>query len=150
MGEKRKRRLWCIPGTFETSLILEFCRLICGDILVLCNRSDNGKKDKFIYKELVIKLGSEIHLLKVIIPDLRTEALEDEVFSAYDVENLESQEAKVRLHYAFRLFIRVVASSFAPLVLILDDLQWADENSIELIMDRDNSWRWWLGSIGPT
>jgi hypothetical protein len=65
---------------------------------VLCNRSDNGEKDKFIYKELATRLGLEIHLLKVIILDL-TEALEDEVFSANDVVGKFVVDATQGIHY---------------------------------------------------
>ena len=43
------------------------------------------------------------------------------------------EEAKSRLHYAFRRFIRIVSSYFEPLVIVLDDLQWADKSSLSLL-----------------
>lgn len=44
--------------------------------------------------------------------------------------------------YAFRLFFRLICKHFSPLTIVLDDLQWADSASLELlkhlISDRDN------------
>ena len=52
-----------------------------------------------------------------------------------------AEECKNRFNYAFRRFVRVIGS-FGPLVMVLDDLQWADLGSLELlevlITDRDN------------
>jgi predicted ATPase len=42
-------------------------------------------------------------------------------------------EAKKLFHFAFRQFIRIISSGFLPLVLVLDDLQWADPASLELL-----------------
>eukprot|EP00977_Amphora_coffeiformis_P012111 scaffold2989_cov184-Amphora_coffeaeformis.AAC.7 len=54
-----------------------------------------------------------------------------------------STETKNRFHQAFRRFIRILASHFVPLVFVLDDLQWADVPSLELmeniLMDRSNN-----------
>lgn len=45
----------------------------------------------------------------------------------------QGQEAKNRFHFVFKRFLRVVSSCFAPLVIVLDDLQWADAASLELM-----------------
>ncbi|CAB9499778.1 Transcriptional regulator [Seminavis robusta] len=42
------------------------------------------------------------------------------------------QEAQHQFHFVFRHFIRLVSDVF-PLVLVLDDLQWADSGSLELL-----------------
>ncbi len=44
-------------------------------------------------------------------------------------------EARHRFHYVFRQFVEVVASSEHPLVMFLDDLQWADAGTLALIED---------------
>ncbi|WP_133163941.1 ATP-binding protein, partial [Desulfocucumis palustris] len=49
------------------------------------------------------------------------------------VEALQPQEAQNRFRMAFRDFIRVFAAREHPLVIFLDDLQWADPASLRLI-----------------
>mmetsp|Transcript_28109 Transcript_28109/g.68351 ORF Transcript_28109/g.68351 Transcript_28109/m.68351 type:complete len:902 (+) Transcript_28109:634-3339(+) len=48
-----------------------------------------------------------------------------------------------QLHHVFRLFIRVICSWYRPLVMLIDDLQWADHASLELMevlmTDRENT-----------
>ncbi|MBU1822589.1 MAG: AAA family ATPase, partial [Bacteroidetes bacterium] len=46
---------------------------------------------------------------------------------------LSGLELKNRLHYAIGLFLQILASKDHPLVLFLDDWQWADEDSIRLL-----------------
>ena len=42
------------------------------------------------------------------------------------------QKRKNRLKFLFRMFVRAVCSGGRPLVLVLDDMQWADSPSLEL------------------
>lgn len=53
-----------------------------------------------------------------------------------------SLEARNRFNYAFRIFIRIISSFFSPLVFVLDDLQWADASSLDLLeyllLDHEN------------
>lgn len=37
------------------------------------------------------------------------------------------------IKYAFRILTRILSSQFSPLVLVLDDLQWADSASLEVV-----------------
>ena len=56
--------------------------------------------------------------------------------------SLQSPEAqKNQIHYAFAKFVRIVAAAFCPMVLVLDDLQWADAASLDLLdfIMRDNA-----------
>lgn len=43
------------------------------------------------------------------------------------------QEQKAKLHHLFRVFLRILSSAFGPLVMVLDDLQWAAFASLELM-----------------
>ena len=58
-------------------------------------------------------------------------------------EAQEAPETQAKFHYVFRVFLRLITPYFAPLVIVLDDLQWADQASLELMQvimtDRDNS-----------
>ena len=48
-------------------------------------------------------------------------------------EDQDAQETKARLRYLFRNFFRCVSLQFEPLVVCLDDLQWSEPASLELI-----------------
>lgn len=115
------------------------CREICGQILTL------RETDPFdvIRSELIDKLGPErLSLLINIIPEL-SEIVGDEVLMD-DVKSKKQggEESKARFNYAFRIFVRVVSSHFAPLLILLDDIQWSDAATLDLlqvlIADRDN------------
>jgi predicted ATPase len=113
------------------------CCEICGRILLM---SDNEYFDK-IRDELIDKLSSEnLCLLLNIMPEL-AEIVGDEVIMD-DMKKQTSGETKARFNFAFRILIQFVASHFAPLVILLDDLQWCDAVTLDLlqvlISDRDN------------
>jgi predicted ATPase len=104
----------------------------------LSSNSDPGRQKGFTFEEIrsaiVEQLGSELGLLTQVIP-----YLEEVLGSTVTTHGIISEggrlreagqpddggvfEAINRLHYAFRRFIRVVATFFNPLVLVLDDLQ---------------------------
>lgn len=46
---------------------------------------------------------------------------------------VEGQEGRNRLHYVFRLFVRTISELFVPLVIMLDDAQWSDASSLDLM-----------------
>ena len=86
-------------------------------------------------------MGGEIVLLTNIVPVLE-EAIEIPFMSAA-VADQGNKEAKERLKYSFLQFFRVFVRYYRHLVIVLDDLQWTDALSIELldaiINDRDIS-----------
>lgn len=114
------------------------CRELCGEILMLQN--DNEKTYQEIRCEIISELGEEISLLTNLIPVL------EEIVGHQDPSSLIAQgnifEAKESFNFAFRKFMRLVGTRFSPLVITLDDLQWADAASLELvetlITDRSN------------
>ena len=133
-----------VQGKFDIYLrdepysgIAAACREICGRILLM---RDDESFDK-IRDELIAKLGSEnLCLLINIIPEL-AEIVGDEVIMD-DMKKQAGGEIKARFNYAFRILIQMVARHFAPLVILLDDLQWSDAATLDLlqvlITDRDN------------
>jgi PAS domain S-box-containing protein len=81
-------------------------------------------------RALLEMLGPNGRLLTDIIPEL--------IFVIGEqppVPELESQQSKARFHLVFRRFINVFARAEHPLALFLDDLQWLDAATLDLIVD---------------
>ncbi len=76
------------------------------------------------------ELGRVAGVLFDWVPDLETL-----LGQVPPVPALAPQEAKRRLAHAVRCFLRAIASLDHPLVLVVDDLQWADAESIELLQE---------------
>ncbi|WP_433945533.1 AAA family ATPase [Paenibacillus sp. SN-8-1] len=75
-------------------------------------------------------LGANVHVIADIIPEARLILASDH---APALEELQANESKKRFIYAFRKFVQALASKEHPLVLFIDDLQWADASSLQLI-----------------
>ncbi|AUX32947.1 MULTISPECIES: AAA family ATPase [Sorangium] len=78
--------------------------------------------------ELARALGTSGQLLVDLIPEL-----EWIVGPQPPVQKLPPAESQGRFHAIFKAFVRVFATAEHPLVLFLDDLQWADPASLKLL-----------------
>ena len=134
-----------VRGKFDLKLrnepyagIIGACAEICGNILEL--QLTSPKRFSMVCDKIKSTLGSELPLLMQVIPTL-CEVLGDTVdgrstagsAASGSMSSMTSEESKNRFHFAFLRFIRVVAFFFMPLVIVLDDLQWADLASLELL-----------------
>jgi diguanylate cyclase (GGDEF)-like protein len=77
---------------------------------------------------LMDALGSNGHVVTDVIPEL-----EFIIGAQVPVLELPAEQAKNRFNQEFRKFVKVFASSEHPLVIFLDDLQWADLASLQLM-----------------
>ncbi|MGN7360476.1 AAA family ATPase [Paenibacillus sp. SAF-054] len=75
-------------------------------------------------------LGPNVQVIADIIPEAGLILASDHVPA---LEELQANESKKRFIYAFRKFVQALASKEHPLVLFIDDLQWADASSLQLI-----------------
>jgi predicted ATPase len=107
-------------------------RELCGEILMLRNDTSTEAKYQEICDGIVSELGDEISLLTNIFPVL-DEILDIDYASAPAADSSDDSYGKEGINYAFRKFLRVVSTHFKPLVIVLDDLQWADAASFELL-----------------
>jgi diguanylate cyclase (GGDEF)-like protein len=79
-------------------------------------------------KKLLAALDDNGQIIIEVIPQLETI-----IGQQPPVPELEPTAAQNRFNLVFEQFIRVFATKDHPLVIFLDDLQWADSNSLKLI-----------------
>mmetsp|Transcript_13096 Transcript_13096/g.31000 ORF Transcript_13096/g.31000 Transcript_13096/m.31000 type:complete len:1255 (+) Transcript_13096:109-3873(+) len=76
-------------------------------------------------------IGSTVGALISLIPELGEFDLQYHTTSWNDTSDL--NKSLDRWKFAFRCLTRVLSSKLSPLVIVLDDLQWADMPSLEMI-----------------
>jgi len=79
-------------------------------------------------KSLNKKVGPDIQLIADLIPKLQSLVLFNE-----ELPKVGSLEAQKRFHNAFMNLITAFSKEDSPLVIFLDDLQWADNATLKLI-----------------
>ena len=122
------------------SAMATVCGMICAKVL----STDQSQQ---ICREIVTALGPEIQLL------LRTFPILEEIFSDQEIQGVTTtttatttttkwtcsppNETKFRLNFAFCRFMRLICrqEQLSPVILVLDDLQWADVPSMDLMDD---------------
>ena len=141
-------------GIGKSTLVREFCRPLTG----IGGSLVAGKFDQFQrntpYSALVAAFSDFLHQA-LLLDDARRSALRDRVLSAVGekgavvahvipaieeligpqppVPELAGNEAQHRFRVIFRRFVQALAAEDAPLVLFLDDLQWADTATLRLL-----------------
>lgn len=154
-----ERRGLYVSGKFDLNLrdepysgITAACHDICAAIMNLQTSRSRQRSFRELHDKLREKLSSQdIQLLAKVAPGIKEindfyieeetnadriaceTSIDDTTAGVTDEAQQEGLDSKNRLHYCFRLFMRIMASYFAPLVIRLDDLQWADAASLELI-----------------
>ena len=76
---------------------------------------------------LQLAIGNQSHVLIALIP-----GLERLIGTQPSLEN-SSTEAQTQLMFVFKRFVQVFRQAEHPLVIFLDDLQWADDASLQLL-----------------
>lgn len=84
-----------------------------------------------VWKQKILDaLGSNGQIIADVIPEL-----EKIIGRSPAVEKLGGTEAQNRFHFFFQRFINVFSQKDQPLVIFLDDLQWADLSSLKLLQE---------------
>ncbi|QCK16164.1 sensor histidine kinase [Mangrovivirga cuniculi] len=90
--------------------------------------SENEDRLKYWRDTLKIALGSEGKLLTDIIPNL-----ELIIGKQKPLVKLGINEAQNRFDYTFLKFIKAIATDDHPIILFIDDMQWANSSSLHLL-----------------
>jgi predicted ATPase len=114
------------------------CAEICSAILELQTR-DPGRAEQ-LCRQLKTELGSELALILQVIPILAEviplDVAEDSPSRSTTTTTStqgQSPDSKNQFNFAFLRFVRVITYQFTPLIFVLDDLQWADGASLDLL-----------------
>ena len=131
------------------------CRQICREILAMRDTEEPSSQQDFsrLRQRLNDELEEELPLLMEFLPSLQNIVSDEKQLQHVDAADTttnpqqgdahKNQETnKARFNYSVRKFIRLVSDHFLPLVLVLDDLQWGDPASLDLLevllTDREN------------
>jgi len=79
-------------------------------------------------KKIMDTMGGSVKILTEFIP-----GIEELTGKLPDIPMLKGIEAQNRFNYEFARFIKTIADKDHPLVIFVDDLQWADASSLSLI-----------------
>lgn len=142
-----RSRGFFITGKFEQykknkpySAIIEALRDLINNIL-----GEEERSVRLWKKWMLAALGDEGQLIVDVIPEM-----EWIIGKCKPVKPLSPVESRNRFNGVFRRFIGVFARKIHPLVLFLDDLQWADSASLEmirnLVSDRQSGYLYLIGA----
>ncbi|WAA13316.1 ATP-binding sensor histidine kinase [Fervidibacillus halotolerans] len=90
--------------------------------------AEGEKSIQFWRKTLTESLGENLPILTGLIPELQW--LTGKVKKVREFSSIEEQR---RFQITFLTFLNVIAENVRPIVLFLDDLQWADRASLDLL-----------------
>ncbi|KAL3938434.1 MAG: hypothetical protein SGBAC_006652 [Bacillariaceae sp.] len=123
----------CIKGKF-TMISNDRPYLGVSDALNMAFQKLAHAKNESVFKAIQNELGEEIPLLSSLLPCLREILGSDNTESkAVELDYEALENGLERLKYAFRVLIRILCKEFTPFLLVLDDLQWADVQSLQIL-----------------
>ncbi len=134
-----KKKDFFLTGKFEQlkrnipyEAIIQAFRSLVRQLL-----TENAENIEVWQQKILSVVGKNGKVITALIPEL-----ELIIGSQPDVIKLPTKETQNRFNTVFEKFVRVFAQQEHPLVIFLDDLQWADSASlklIELLLSNSNS-----------
>jgi predicted ATPase len=102
-----------------------------GEIVRVLERDSNFIQN--ISDDTLSELGSELQLLGKVIPRLENLFPANRLPSGSELESFDFEAGLERWKFAFRVLTRFLNSQFSLMILVLDDLQWADVSSLAVL-----------------
>eukprot|EP00980_Cylindrotheca_fusiformis_P016427 scaffold4897_cov129-Cylindrotheca_fusiformis.AAC.4 len=122
------------PYSAIASALGEMCKRVLKGQDPSNKYSNPGDESLSFGSRLSAALGPSANLLSSFIPelqDLLPHMRQDSVSS--DGEQYDFEVVQKRVKYAFQVLMKALNEEFSPIVLVLDDLQWADESSLDVV-----------------
>jgi predicted ATPase len=101
--------------------------------LDLMNSVERHKVTEEVRRKVEDSLGEDTHLLVELIPHLSRLLLGDDASTVHSTTLKGSRTKPTKLKIMFQSLFMALCSPDCPLILHLDDLQWADHASLELV-----------------
>eukprot|EP00980_Cylindrotheca_fusiformis_P013389 scaffold3410_cov141-Cylindrotheca_fusiformis.AAC.32 len=136
-----------VEGKFDLNTRDEPYSAIASAFGEMCNRvlkrqeqsnqnANTGDDSLSFGSRLSAALGPSANLLSNFIPELRDIVpliRRNSNSGSSDGGQCDFDVARKRVKYAFRVLMRALNAEFSPIVLVLDDLQWADMSSLDVM-----------------
>lgn len=104
-----------------------------GDMFSIIMNDPERKDSAQIALNIKDALGEDLQMMMYLIPELVQLVGDYSEVEISDEDAYVPEDAQQRWKYAFRMMARAVTAAFKGMVMILDDLQWSDMGSLDVI-----------------
>mmetsp|Transcript_33926 Transcript_33926/g.82266 ORF Transcript_33926/g.82266 Transcript_33926/m.82266 type:complete len:651 (+) Transcript_33926:139-2091(+) len=105
---------------------------VCSQVMAM-SKGTNKDFAHSIGQAIYDELGAEVDSLSRLVPEVEALIPEQSHGVLRQTENYDFAAGQERFKFAFRVLTRVLGSFLSPLLLVIDDLQWADAASLKLL-----------------
>ena len=134
---KQQQNAYFVSGKFDQLQSRQPYSAISCAFSNLCDQILASRDDvELIRNRIRDTVGSQVRVLTDVLPSLTPLFSNEQQQHACNTDenpSMPGPEARNRFHYVFRIFVRALGSPQKPLVVFLDDVQWSDEASLDLI-----------------
>ncbi|CAJ1948449.1 unnamed protein product [Cylindrotheca closterium] len=125
-----------VQGKFDMNTSSKPYSGICKAFGALCQKIMDSPAEAVCTVQAAIheQVGNDADLLVHLVPELKgllTDPVNDPAVTNVGADAVQGGLERVR--FSLRVLMRIFSSTFSPLVIFLDDLQWADVSSLQVL-----------------